>query len=126
MLLHRLEAWDTVLLLHCFRKFSSSVRVFKPRSGHAKRSSFYMVATGVRSGQAEAVAAVEQWKEDWRTATFETDDRRWREVRRQVGADIPDIDAFLQEFGPEVIKMGRKVWTIQADALERAPFMCKG
>ncbi|ROV91049.1 hypothetical protein VMCG_09571 [Cytospora schulzeri] len=123
VLLHRLEAWDTVLMLHTFSRISTTVRLFKPRSGHAKRSSLYMVAKGVRSGQAEAVAAVARWKEDWRAATFETDEERWREVRRRVGADVPGVDAFLGEFGPEIAAMGREVWGIQADALERAPFM---
>ncbi|ROV87473.1 hypothetical protein VSDG_09789 [Cytospora chrysosperma] len=125
VLLHRLESWDTVLLLRTFTKISS-VELFKPRSGHAVKSSFYMIAKDVQSKQPEAVAAVEQWKEIWRTATFETDEQRWREVRRHVGADIPDVDAFLREFGPEVARMGREVWDIQADALERAPFMRKG
>jgi 23S rRNA U2552 (ribose-2'-O)-methylase RlmE/FtsJ len=124
VLLHRLEAWDTILLLHTFMRFST-VRLFKPRTGHAKRSSFYMVAKDVQSRDTEATAAVEQWKEDWRTATLVTDDQRWRQVRRQIGAEIPDVDAFLHEFGPELAELGREVWAIQADALERAPFMVK-
>lgn len=125
VLLHLLDAWDTIVLLHTFTKFSS-VRLFKPRRGHATRSSFYMVAQCVQSQQAEAIAAVRQWKEDWRIATFETDEQRWRELRRQIGADIPDVDAFLQDFGPKLVKMGRELWAVQADALERAPFMSRG
>jgi hypothetical protein len=48
VLLHKLEAWDTVSLLYRFAKFSS-VRFFKPKTGHAKRSSFYMVASDIKS-----------------------------------------------------------------------------
>lgn len=48
MLLHKLESWDAVLLLRTFSKFSS-VGVYKPKHGHAKRSSFYMVAKNVDS-----------------------------------------------------------------------------
>ncbi|KUI53567.1 hypothetical protein VP1G_00842 [Cytospora mali] len=122
VLLHRFEAWDTVLLLHTFTRFST-VKTFKPRFDHAKKSSFYMVATDVQSTKAEAVAAVEGWKEDWKAATFETDDERWRQIRPEIRANVPDVDEFLDEFGPELVRMGKKIWTIQADALERAPFM---
>ncbi|KAK7747313.1 hypothetical protein SLS53_001566 [Cytospora paraplurivora] len=124
VLLHKLEAWDTVLLLHAFAGFST-VRLFKPRSGHAKRSSFYMVAKDVRSDQAEATAAVEAWKEQWRAATFETDDQRWEEFRQHLQDADPDVDAFLREFGPELARMGREVWAVQGDALAKAPFIRK-
>ena len=124
VLLHRVEAWDTVVLLHTFTRFSS-VRLFKPRAGHAKRSSFYMIATDVRSGCAEALGAVARWKEEWRVATFETDEARWHQARREVGAEIPDVDAFLRGFGPELARMATAIWKIQADALEKAPFMAR-
>ncbi|ROV96607.1 hypothetical protein VPNG_08995 [Cytospora leucostoma] len=124
VLLHKLEAWDTVLLLRAFAGFSA-VRLFKPRSGHAKRSSFYMVARDVRSDQAEATAAVEAWKEQWRAATFETDEQRWRECREHFQDAVLDVDAFLREFGPELARMGREVWAVQGDALAKAPFIRK-
>lgn len=122
MLLHKLEAWHTVLLLRTFASFSA-VELFKPRSGHAKRSSFYMVAKDVRSDQAEATAAVEAWKAQWRAATLETDEQRWREYRQRSQDAAPDVDAFLREFGPELARMGRDVWAVQGDALAKAPFI---
>lgn len=125
VLLHRLEAWDTVLLLRVFTGFST-VRLFKPRGGHAKRSSFYMIATDVRSRDGEALAALEGWRRDWRLATLETDEARWMELRQDYAGGwegASDVETVLREFGPELIRMGRMVWTIQADALERAPFI---
>ncbi|KAK8011771.1 hypothetical protein PG989_000031 [Apiospora arundinis] len=73
VLLHKLEAWDTVCILRTFSKFSS-MRVHKPTAGHTTRSSFYMVATSVDSQHPEAIEVVEKWKAVWRTATFGTDE----------------------------------------------------
>lgn len=46
VVLHKVEAWPSVGLLHAFAR-SAAVRLFKPRAAHAKRSSFYMVASAV-------------------------------------------------------------------------------
>lgn len=58
VLLHRLEGLITLELLHLFAQFSL-IRLFKPSRAHAKRSSFYMVATSVQVEHPEAVKAVE-------------------------------------------------------------------
>ena len=47
VLLHKVEAWESVQMLYTFRRFSR-VRVFKPSMGYTKRSSFYMVAKDIR------------------------------------------------------------------------------
>jgi len=72
VLLHKVEAPNTVALLHTFNKFSS-IKLFKPAIHHAKRSSFYMVATDYRSQHCEALLAVERWRRQWKAATFGTD-----------------------------------------------------
>lgn len=46
ILLHKLEAVDTVELLCQFNRFSS-ITLFKPAKCHAKRSSFYMIASNI-------------------------------------------------------------------------------
>jgi hypothetical protein len=43
LLLHKVEALHTVLLLHTLSKFSL-IQLFKPKKKHATRSSFYVVA----------------------------------------------------------------------------------
>lgn len=48
VLLHKIEAVATVQLLHTFDKFAS-VQLFKHTKFHAKRSSFYMLATNIRA-----------------------------------------------------------------------------
>lgn len=47
VLLHKVEAMDTVELLYQLNRFST-VRLFKPATSHAKRSSFYMVASDIQ------------------------------------------------------------------------------
>lgn len=121
VLLHRVEEWNTVSLLCRFERFAE-VRLFKPRSGHAMRGSFYMVATQVRSRTPEAVLAVETWKREWRAATFGTDEE-YRRVLKEGGLDVEEV---LKEFGPKLESMGRNVMKTQADALAKAPFVRGG
>lgn len=117
-LLHRLEAWDTLVLLRTFNRFSR-IFVFKPQSGHAKRSSFYLVAMDVRSQAPEAQRAVQRWKEMWRVATL-SGEKEYKTMMEDRGSGVEEV---LEEFGDRFIKLGRRVWDIQAKALEDAPFM---
>ncbi|KAK1974206.1 hypothetical protein LZ30DRAFT_775460 [Colletotrichum cereale] len=118
VLLHKLEAWDTVLLLYTFRAFST-VTLFKPTTSHAKRSSFYMVARNIQSQQAEATRAVERWKTIWKAATLKNDEEYWTALRQGE----PSVEKVLGEFGPELVEMGKVIWDTQAKALAEAPFI---
>ncbi|KAH7349226.1 hypothetical protein BKA66DRAFT_431577 [Pyrenochaeta sp. MPI-SDFR-AT-0127] len=71
-LLHKLDAWDTVALLHTLSKFSS-LRLFKPRKKHAIRSSFYVVAERMQPESLCFLTAIATWKKEWYTATFGSD-----------------------------------------------------
>ncbi|KAE8373882.1 hypothetical protein BDV26DRAFT_55331 [Aspergillus bertholletiae] len=118
ILLHKLEAPDTVQLLYTFASFSS-VQLFKHVRFHAKRSSFYLLATNIRSNCLEAAMAVGEWKRLWDIATFGTDET-YHQARQQCSSQIHVI---LEEFGPTLARMGRPVWNIQANALAKAPFL---
>ncbi|KAL1903846.1 hypothetical protein Sste5344_010439 [Sporothrix stenoceras] len=120
VLLHRVEDWKNFKLLRAFYAFSS-VRLFKPQAGHAKRSSFYMVATNVQSQSAGAAQAIENWKKVWKEATFGTEEE-WYEACSERDRDV-DVDELLEQFGPTLISLGRSVWKVQADALAKAPFI---
>ncbi|KAH8754539.1 hypothetical protein F5883DRAFT_184162 [Diaporthe sp. PMI_573] len=121
ILLHKVENWVNVRLMYTFSKFSH-VQLFKPGSGHAKRSSFYMVATDIRSEHPLAKKAVTEWKEQWKQATFTSDEEFSEAVSAASLQGRRDVDLVLNEFGPELIRLGRKVWKIQTEALEKAPF----
>jgi 23S rRNA U2552 (ribose-2'-O)-methylase RlmE/FtsJ len=118
VLLHKAEVWPTVLLLKTFSMLSS-VQLFKSSRCHAIRSSFYMVATNIQSQQPAALSAVGKWKEDWKIATFGTEE----ECKEHFTVDIKDEEALLQDFGPQLIKLGREIWGIQARALEHTSFI---
>lgn len=118
VLLHRVELWSTVFLLHKFSKFSS-LMLFKPTAGHAKRSSFYMVATKIDPQHPEAVLAIEKWKKIWTTATFGTQED-YETVLMEGDETVEEV---LEEFGSELIRLGKKIWHIQAKALSNAPFI---
>ncbi|KAI0471873.1 hypothetical protein GGR56DRAFT_677733 [Xylariaceae sp. FL0804] len=120
VLLHHLAARHTVALLHRLSGFAT-LRLFKPRRSHAMRSSFYLVAADVRAQAPEATRAVELWRAAWRVATFGTDEE-YAAARSRTEAD-GDVEALLRGFGPELVRMGRPIWKIQADALARASFV---
>ncbi|PHH66053.1 hypothetical protein CDD81_578 [Ophiocordyceps australis] len=117
-LLHKPESWSNMLLLRSFSRFAT-LRLYKPRAGHAKRSSFYMLASNVQSNHPEAKAAVLAWKNTWAVATFGSEDEYWQ----HVNSVQDDVEAVLQDFGPQFISLASSVWKVQADALEKAPFI---
>ncbi|EEH10373.1 conserved hypothetical protein [Histoplasma capsulatum G186AR] len=118
ILLHKFEAWDTVNLIWTFWKFSS-VRLLKPKAGHTKRSSFYMVAKDIQSRCLEAIQAISRWKEIWRVSTFSSD----KEFQEMLWNGEPQAEDILNNFGRELVTLGGKIWKVQAEALAKAPFM---
>lgn len=119
VLLHRLEGWTTVNLVAAFRGFAR-IHLYKPTRSHTTRSSFYMVAADVQSRHADAVAAVQLWKERWRVATFGSDDEYARS--QALGQEEPAVEALLASLGPSLVEWGRDVWRKQAEALARMPW----
>jgi len=119
MLLHKIEAWDTAELLYLFQQFSS-IQVFKPKSKHAIRSSFYLIAKDVQPDTDAAKAAVESWKRAWWTATFGGESVTGA---AEVRAEEQYVRAVLDCFGSELIEIGRPVWVTQADALSKMDFV---
>ena len=120
MLLHKVEAWRTVFLLHTFSKFAS-LKLFKPSKSHATRSSFYMIATDIQREQPEVESAIGRWKMQWSAATFGTDE----ECKQSFQAENSDVKQILEDFGPKLVELGREVWITQARALKSASFMKK-
>lgn len=118
VLLHRLEGLITLELLYLFAQFSS-IQLFKPSKAHAKRSSFYMVATNVQVEHSEAVKAVDSWKQLYKVATFGSE----KEYKQLVHRDSSWAEGIVNDFGPAIVQMGRPIWDIQARALANAPFI---
>ncbi|KAF6828251.1 hypothetical protein CPLU01_08624 [Colletotrichum plurivorum] len=119
VLFHKLEAWDTVLDFYRFSRFSDKVQLCKPPGGpgHDKRSSFYMVATGVHSDYPEALDAIKSWKALWKAATLDVDGKLMKVVRD----DEPAVEKVLKDFGDKLKDMGKEIWRTQAKALKEAP-----
>lgn len=116
ILLHKLESWDTMMLVREFAAFAT-IDLFKPVKAHAIRSSFYMIAKDVQPQSMEARLALKRYRELWHRATFGNGG--------EFGEDevTEDVATVLEEFGPRLVELGREVWRLQADALEKAPFM---
>lgn len=121
VLLHKLDAVDTVSLVYTFSRFSS-IQLFKPKGAHAKRSSFYLIATNIQSESPLAREAVESWKQTWRVMTFGSDEER----EKKAWDGHMDEEVLVEQFGPQLVRLGREIWDIQARALEKAPFMQAG
>lgn len=116
ILLHKAEAWDTMCLLKSFCSFAK-VTLFKPESAHRQRSTFYLVAKDVQSTSTEAGTFTNSWRQVWTAATFGGEEG--------IGSDpaMPDdadVDALLHRFGPGLIHLARRTWSIQAEALDHS------
>ncbi|KAF4547259.1 Hypothetical protein D9617_49g041200 [Elsinoe fawcettii] len=114
ILLHKLETFNTANLVHKFSKFAS-LKLYKSVKYHAKRSSFYLIATNIQPNHVEALSVVSIWKRLWRSATIESDE----EYERQLHEEELGVFFLLNEFGPELVRLGQEVWRTQANALAK-------
>jgi len=119
MLLHKIEAWDTMELLYLFSRFAD-IEVFKPVKKHAIRGTFYLIAKSVQPDEEAASVAVEAWKKAWWYATFGGEEGTGA-GRMQV--DDGYVRSVIDDFGERFIMLARPVWKIQADALGRSDFV---
>lgn len=112
--MHKPEDIHTAEMLHIFSTFSE-VSLFKPKRAHAKRSSFYMVAKNVAARHKQAIEAVEIWKREWIVSTLGT-------VEDCAGLSNRTTDEtrkLLEEYGTELVKIGRPIWATQVAALNK-------
>ena len=154
MLLHKADAWPSVRLIHTLWKLAGDggVVLHKPRRAHKTRSSFYVVARGVRVEGADVEGVVEGWRGAWRGATFggfegveggvrvggdESGEGVGKEVGNGDGGEEGDdgenggrefgwekeCRAVLEEFGETLAKLTEPVFAVQAEALKKAPWM---
>ncbi|KAL4985461.1 hypothetical protein BDW68DRAFT_198790 [Aspergillus falconensis] len=120
VLLHKIEAPDTVQLLYAFEKFST-VRVYKHARYHAKRSSFYMLASDVQADSRQAREVVERWKRVWEAAMLDVDgnDEMFGQV---VGEGAPGVEDILERFGERLVSLGRELGEeVRIDGLDWSP-----
>ncbi|KAK5725929.1 hypothetical protein LTR15_004119 [Elasticomyces elasticus] len=112
--LHKPEAYDTARLVSQFSKIAK-VELFKHKHIHAPKSSFYMLATEVKSECEEATKFVEEWRKAWEVATFGTDE----EYKALTCATQADAEEVLAGFGDQLVEIGRPIWDIQTQGLQR-------
>ncbi|OBT82337.1 hypothetical protein VE02_08804 [Pseudogymnoascus sp. 03VT05] len=113
VLLHKIEAWDSLETIYRFSNFSS-VQTFKPVKKHAKRSSFYLVASGVQPHSDAAMLAVKKWKQAWWDATFGGESGTGS---RDSTAEEDHVRLVLDQFGSKFVELARPIWEIQEKAL---------
>lgn len=117
VVLHRIESWETIELIHAFTQFSK-VCLFKSQRKHAIRSAFYMVATDVRSSSSEALSSIELWQKRWQAATLGS-----KTYDQHLSVDEDRIRHVLEDFGPHLVSIAEPIWNIQANAIRKAPFL---
>ena len=132
MLLHHMNAWETVEILRDFQAFAT-VQIKKPTSSHKASSSFYMIAEHVRPADPAAIAFIQKWKATWREITpelaqREVVDQSVDEVAaikltleglniHSAQATREEVHEALEVFGPKLVEMGTLVWETQIEGL---------
>ncbi|KIV88312.1 hypothetical protein PV10_08006 [Exophiala mesophila] len=114
MLLHKVESWNTLQILHTFSSFAR-IRLHKPKKYHATRSSFYLIATNVRATSSAAKTAITTWKALWKEATFGQD------IKQNELIEL-EVEKLLEDFGSQLIELAEPIWRVQHAALLRQPW----
>jgi len=117
VLLHRVEVWNTVSLLYRFSQFAD-INLFKPKSSHSTRSSFYLIATRVRPDS--AAPWVSHLRHCWARMTFGGEEGRGMYVD---GAEDLEVEDVLKVFGAQLISLGQEIWETQRDALSSSKWI---
>ena len=126
ILLHGADLYHNVKLIRFFDKISH-LQLFKPVKGHAKKSSFYLVAKDMQPGRMLAKAAVSKWKQIWKDATFPstaalTGDGSQAQDEAEVlfkqAERKKDSDELYGSFGERLIELAEPLWEIQKKALQ--------
>lgn len=122
LLLHRIESWDTVCILHAFNEFSD-IQLYKHPKAHAIKSSFYLVARRVNLKHHAARESMDYWKSLWKYLTF----KEFKEIRLARSNLYESDETFVQNmrdnFGPQFLRLAEPIWKVQTEALRNAPFM---
>ncbi|RPA91504.1 hypothetical protein L873DRAFT_1714037, partial [Choiromyces venosus 120613-1] len=117
VLLHRVEQWNTVSLMYRFSQFAD-ISLFKPKSAHATRSSFYLIATRVRPDR--AAPWVSHLRHCWAGLTFGGEEGRGMPLDDAEDLEVEDV---LRVFGGRLISLGHEIWEAQRDALSSSKWM---
>ena len=121
MLLHKAESSRTMTLLRDFDKFAD-IQLFKPIVGHAKRSSFYLIAKMVQPQHPHAIAAKRRWMHIWKAATFP---ELFPDAVSILNVCDQEVSGLLADFGERLVELAEPIWEIQRDALRKAPWFRK-
>lgn len=78
-----------------------------------------MVGTNIQTEHPEVTTVIQSWKHTWAVATFGGDEDYGEIVRRNNS----EAERILDDFGSELVRLGRKIWDIQGKALANAPFI---
>ena len=123
MLLHGADFYHNLKLLRLFDTISH-IQFFKPTKAHARKDSFYLVAKEMQPGRRVARAAVAEWKQAWKDATFPapTDDGtvahdEAENLAKQVERE-KESSELIENFGARLIELGGPIWEIQRGALK--------
>ncbi|KAF7512937.1 hypothetical protein GJ744_012040 [Endocarpon pusillum] len=122
LLLRKIEAWDTVRILHTFSKFAA-IKLFKPYRAHAIKSTFYLVAQSILPKTQEAVKALEEWKTLWYEWTFGVGGETSSIPAETGSGDGSEVTEILEEYGTRLVELGRPIWKVQANALRNSGFI---
>lgn len=121
LLLHRVEAWDTVCILNAFNQFSD-IQLYKHTKCHAIKSSFYLVAKNIDLEHPAAKQSVSHWKNLWKYLTFKKFEEFPLPDCSLYGSDDAFVQSMIDDFGGQFQRIAQPVWKCQAKALRKQPF----
>jgi 23S rRNA U2552 (ribose-2'-O)-methylase RlmE/FtsJ len=122
VLLHRSSIISIFRLIRKFSQFSD-IQIFKPHKNYTIKSSFYLVAKNIDPDSAKCLEAMDLFKLIWEKARSRDNSVEATILYKELSLTETSLQPELKDFGPQFIELVRPIWKIQADALEKAPFV---
>lgn len=118
MLLHQAYSPHIIRLLESFNQFSN-ISLFKPKTSHHDRSSFYLVAKNVDPKHETVSDLLHQLQISWTASTIQNFDVQLPVDSPGVNDTSKTMETIMQIFGEKLIALAEPMWDIQKKALER-------
>ncbi|KAF8601685.1 hypothetical protein BDV93DRAFT_495511 [Ceratobasidium sp. AG-I] len=119
--LSHLEQPIAARLLLALCRVSNNVRTLKPTTLHANRSTFYVVAKGIRTSSPEFQGLVAGLEKLWYIMSFEGETGHGRDITWEEHECITPWEDVMSPKGlSKTARFGNRIWQIQRDALRRS------
>ncbi|KAI0799781.1 hypothetical protein BC629DRAFT_1498771 [Irpex lacteus] len=119
MKLSHIEWTNTAQTLYLLDVLSANLMTYKPQSAHARRGTFYAIATGVGHGRKGSLKAeyLRQYQQHWYEISYGGEEGNGRWSTKSDMDFVVSFDGLVDGYLERVAELGREPWVVQSNAL---------